>query len=77
MDTTKILQNFYDNGQLWYQQHMSNGKIHNENGPAIKMWYKNGQPMRIEYLRNGKYCNKNGPVMQRWNKNGKLELEAY
>ena len=46
-------QKFLDNGQLKCEKYWLNGRYHNPNGPAYRVWYNNGQLGLEEYWLNG------------------------
>jgi antitoxin component YwqK of YwqJK toxin-antitoxin module len=49
---------YYENGQLRYEEYYLNDKRHNPNGPAYRRWYENGQLWYEGYYLNGKELTK-------------------
>ena len=54
----QVNQQFYDNGQIYFEEYRLNGKPHNENGPAARSWWKNGKIRHEQYWINGKQLSK-------------------
>jgi len=75
---SKCVQSFWENGKLKSEEFFnSEGKRHNESGPAIRLWNENGQLWREEYWLNGELHNAAGPAYREWHENGQLAAESY
>jgi hypothetical protein len=77
MTTDPTFVEYYENGQIEYQEWLVNGKRHNENGPAHINYYKNGQIHYQSWKINGEFHNENGPAIIRYYENGKIEYQSW
>ena len=59
------------------QAYFLNGKLHNFNGPAYRLWYGDGQLSCEIYYLNGQRHNSNGSAHRTWDGNGRLWREEY
>jgi antitoxin component YwqK of YwqJK toxin-antitoxin module len=69
---------FRDNGNIrreWWSN--SEGKLHNESGPAFRWWHDNGVIACESHYQNGKFHNGTGPAYRRWHENGQLSREEF
>jgi len=55
---SEVKEEWYENGQKWYEEWYLNGKYHKEDGPAFKEWYENGQKQNEFWYLNGKEYSK-------------------
>jgi hypothetical protein len=53
------------------------GKLHNSNGPAHRVWYNNNQIRLMEYRYNNKRHRTDGPAFQYWHESGQLFTTEY
>ena len=63
IETCKIKTNYYENGNIHYKKYYFNGKLHNENGPAVIDYYENGNKYYEEYYINGEFHREDGPAL--------------
>jgi hypothetical protein len=73
-----ITREYYSGGNPEYEEFLnSDGKWHNEAGPARRRWYANGQIGHEAYYLNGKQHNEHGPAYLYWYANGQIATELY
>ena len=54
--------NFPNSEILSYEEHLFNGKLHREDGPAFIRYHSNGQISTEEYCKNGRRHREDGPA---------------
>lgn len=88
METVKLTceQEWYDDGQIAVERYRLNDILHNENGPAVRIWYKiwysgdasPGHHLYYEgYRVKGVRHRLDGPAERTWDADGKLTSEMY
>ncbi len=68
---------YHLNGNIQTEIWKFNGKAHNQNGPAYKVYNDNNQLIREDYFIDGKLHNSNGSAIKAWNDNNQLIYEIY
>lgn len=64
----EVKQAYNDHGQLIAEEYYFNGKLHRENGPAIRWWNNYGQLTYEEYWLYDKNISKNEFLVRCWDK---------
>jgi antitoxin component YwqK of YwqJK toxin-antitoxin module len=77
MTTNPTTVEYYENGQIKYQEWLINGKLHNENGPTRISYYENGQIHYQNWKINDKFHNENGPSYISYYENGQILLQSW
>jgi antitoxin component YwqK of YwqJK toxin-antitoxin module len=65
------------NGNIKYEYHFLNGKIHREDQPAIIYYYPNGNIWYEEYWLDGKRHREDGPAYISYYRNGDICRKEY
>jgi antitoxin component YwqK of YwqJK toxin-antitoxin module len=73
----KLKEEFYPNGKVRYQKWTLNGKLHNEEGPAIIRYHKNGNIQYQVWYLNDKWHNEEGPARVSYHKDGKVMFKEW
>jgi antitoxin component YwqK of YwqJK toxin-antitoxin module len=67
---------YWPNGNLFREVYRkSDGKYHNDSGPAVLYWHENGVLEWEDYYLNGEQHNVAGPAIRHWHENGQLKHE--
>ena len=75
---TKPEMTYYPNGKIYTITYRnSDGKYHNDDGPACIRYYDNGQKEYVSYWIDGRWHNLKGPAIIWYYDNGQKEYEAY
>jgi len=68
---------FYDSGELWQERWYLDGKLHNDEGPAIICYRRDGSVRWKEWFLDGKRHNEEGPTIICYREDGCVEWEKW
>ena len=74
---TEPVREYYDNGQLYCEIYIVNGKRHREDGPAYNRWYETGQREYEVYYVNGVHHREDGPAITWWDEDGNITSQEF
>jgi len=74
---SKIIKTYYTNGNIKYEYHYLNAKLHREDGPAYIRYDKNGNILCESYYIKGRYHKEDGPAIISWDKDGNILYKEY
>ena len=71
------IRHYYENGSIYHERWLVNGKYHRLDGPAYIVYYKNGSIGSEHWFVNNEYHRLDGPAFMRYNKDGSINHEEW